>query len=95
MPAKTRIPKFKSEKEEAEWWDAHTGVITGSFLKAKSEGRLRRLPPTRRATKPVTIRLAVDDVETAQLLAERRGLPYQTLIKTLLHQVLEKERVAR
>jgi predicted DNA binding CopG/RHH family protein len=94
MPAKVRIPKFKSEKEEAEWWDAHTDVITKLFLQAKKEGRLRRLPPARGTTKPVTIRLAVGDVETAQELADRRGLPYQTFIKMLLHQALEKERIA-
>jgi hypothetical protein len=94
MPAGVRIPKFKSEKEEAEWWDAHPGVITKLFLQAKKEGRLRRLPPARGTTKSVTIRLAVGDVETAQELADRRGLPYQTFIKMLLHQALEKERIA-
>jgi predicted DNA binding CopG/RHH family protein len=94
MPTKVRIPRFKSEKEEAEWWDAHPDVITKLFLQAKKEGRLRRLPPARGTTKSVTIRLAVHDVETAQELAEKRGLPYQTLIKTLLHQALEKERIA-
>ena len=94
MPAKVRIPRFKSEKEEAEWWDAHPDVITELFLQAKKAGRLKRLPPARGTTKSVTIRLAVNDVETAQELAEKRGLPYQTLIKTLLHQALQKERIA-
>jgi hypothetical protein len=94
MSAKVRIPKFKSEKQEAEWWDAHPEVITRLFLQAKREGRLRRLPPARGTTKSVTIRLAVHDVEKAQELAEKRGLPYQTFIKTLLHQALEKERIA-
>ncbi len=94
MPTNVRIPKFKSEKEEAEWWDAHSDVITELFLRAKKEGRLRRLAPARGTTQSVTIRLAVNDVETAQELAEKRGLPYQTLIKTLLHQALEKERLA-
>jgi predicted DNA binding CopG/RHH family protein len=94
MPAEVRIPRFKSEKEEAEWWDAHTDVITKLFVQAKKEGRLRRLPPARGITKSVTIRLALGDVETAQELAGRRGLPYQTFIKMLLHQALEKERIA-
>jgi len=94
MLAEVRIPKFKSEKEEAEWWDAHPAVITKPFLQAKKEGRLRRLPPARGITKSVTIRLALGDVETAQELAGRRGLPYQTFIKMLLHQALEKERIA-
>lgn len=93
MPAKAQIPNFKSEKEEAEWWDAHPDEITKRFLQAKAEGKLKRLPPVQGATRSVTIRLAVKDVEAAQELAEKRGLPYQTLIKTLLHQALEKERL--
>jgi predicted DNA binding CopG/RHH family protein len=94
MAAKIGVPKFRSEKQEAEWWDAHPEVITALFLKAKKEGKIKRLPVVRRATKPVTIRLPVADVETAQELADKRGLPYQTYIKTLLHQALEHERKA-
>jgi predicted DNA binding CopG/RHH family protein len=44
--------------------------------------------------RPVTIRLAVEDREAAQAAARRLGLPYQTYIKSLLHQGLEKERKA-
>jgi predicted DNA binding CopG/RHH family protein len=94
MATKVQIPNFKSEKEEAEWWDAHPEVITKLFLQAKRAGKLTRLPQARGMTKSVTIRLAVNDVETAQELAEKRGLPYQTFVKMLLHQALEKERMA-
>jgi predicted DNA binding CopG/RHH family protein len=94
MASKIKIPRFKSEKEEAEWWDAHPEVITALFLKAEKEGKIKRLPSVRGATRSVTIRLAVGDVETAQELAEKRGMPYQTYMKALLHQALEKERVA-
>ena len=58
MPTRTRIPHFKSEKEEAEWCDAHPEFIT------------------------------------ARQMAESRGLPYQTYLKGLLHQALERERKA-
>ena len=47
MPAKTRIPAFKSERAEAEWWDAHPEVVTALFLKAKKEGKITRLPVIR------------------------------------------------
>ena len=89
---KVKLPTFKSEKEEAEWWDAHPDVITALFLKAKKEGRIKRLPVVRGATKPVTIRMPIGDIDRAQELAEKRGLPYQTYIKGLLHQALERER---
>ena len=91
MPARIAIPKFKSEREEAQWWDAHPEVVTALFLKAKKEGRLERLPRIRGATKSVTIRMPIADLETAQEIADKRGLPYQTFIKGLLHQALERE----
>jgi len=94
MATKSKMPSFKSEKEEATWWDAHPEVITELFLKAKKAGKIRRLPVVRGATKPVTIRMPIADIETAQDLAEKRGLPYQTYIKGLLHQTLERERKA-
>jgi predicted DNA binding CopG/RHH family protein len=94
MPTRTRIPNFKSEREEAEWWDAHPDVVTALFLKAKKEGKIKRLPVIRGATRSTTIRLPIADIETAQQIAERRGLPYQTYLKGLLHQALERERKA-
>jgi predicted DNA binding CopG/RHH family protein len=95
MATKIVIPRFKSETEEARWWDAHPEVVTALFLKAKKDGRLERLPRIRGATKSVTIRLPIADLETAQEIADQRGLPYQTFIKGLLHQALERENKTR
>jgi len=95
MPTRIAVPKFKSESEEAQWWDAHPEVVTALFLKAKKEGRIERLPRIPGATKSVTIRLPITDLETAQEIADKRGLPYQTFIKGLLHQALERESKTR
>jgi predicted DNA binding CopG/RHH family protein len=54
----------------------------------------QRLPVVRGATKPVTIRMPVADVEVAREIAERQGVPYQTYIKGLLHKALQRERKA-
>jgi predicted DNA binding CopG/RHH family protein len=70
-------------------------VITELFLKARKEGRIKRLPVARGTTKPVTIRMALADIEAAQQLAGKQGLPYQTYIKGLLHQAIERERKVR
>src|ERR1039458_10309938 len=51
MTAKTRIPNFRSEKEEAQWWDAHPEVVTELFIQAKKEGKIKRLPVVRGAAK--------------------------------------------
>ena len=92
MATRSRIPRFKSERQEAEWWDAHPKVITALFLKAKKEGKIKRLPVVRGATKSLTIRVPIADIEAAREIAEKRGLPYQTYIKGLLHQALARER---
>jgi len=50
--------------------DTHPEVVTALFLKAKKEGRIERLPRTRGATKSVTIRMPITDLETAQEIAD-------------------------
>jgi predicted DNA binding CopG/RHH family protein len=72
----TKVPKFKSEAEEAEWWDRTPDFIADRFEKAAKEGLIPRGLPGRGATRSVTIRLAMKDVETAQTLAAKMGLPY-------------------
>jgi predicted DNA binding CopG/RHH family protein len=42
----------------------------------------------------LSIRLPEPDIALAQRLAESKGLPYQTYIKSLLHEALERERAS-
>ncbi len=89
MPAKQiTIPKFRSEAEEAEWWDSHPELATEIMKRAIKSGKARRAVPL----KTVTMRLPVPDIKAAQDLALQKGLPYQTYIKMLLHEALERER---
>lgn len=39
-------------------------------------------------TKPVTIRLNVVDIQRAKKLAKERNMPYQTLLKEIIHKNL-------
>ena len=89
MPRKQiTIPRFRTEAEEAAWWDSHPDMATEIMARAIKAGRARRAVPL----KTVTMRLPVPDLKTAQDLAHRKGLPYQTYIKMLLHEALERER---
>ena len=63
------------------------------IAKTKAPKTTRGLPG-RGSTRPVTIRLATKDVEIAQRLAAKMGLPYQTYIKSVLHQALGRKRKA-
>jgi predicted DNA binding CopG/RHH family protein len=49
----------------------------------------------RPVTRAISIRLPAPDIALAQELAGRKGLPYQTYIKQLLHDALNRERGAR
>ncbi|HEV2445373.1 MAG TPA: hypothetical protein VGS58_05605 [Candidatus Sulfopaludibacter sp.] len=82
-PVMVDTPGFRSEAEEAAWWDRHQGLIADLLLK---HGRRGAVP-----TRNVSVRLPVTDIERARKLAEKRGVGYQTVIKTLLHQALRKE----
>lgn len=42
-------------------------------------------------TRQISIRLGAADLVTASQLAAAKGLPYQTYIKSLLHEALENE----
>jgi predicted DNA binding CopG/RHH family protein len=82
-PVTVDAPEFRSEAEEAEWWDRNRDLIADLLLK---HGRRGAVP-----TKNVSVRLPVTDIERARKLADKRGVGYQTLIKTLLHEALKKE----
>jgi predicted DNA binding CopG/RHH family protein len=48
----------------------------------------------RRESRNITIRMPLADLQAAREMAREKGLPYQTYMKMLLHQALEKERRA-
>ena len=81
-------PKYRTAKEEAEWWDANKAYATRLLKQAIKDDSARRKIDL---TSIVTMRLPDSDVKTARGLAERKGLRYQTYIKMLLHQALQKE----
>lgn len=51
-------------------------------------------PLYRAVTRPVTIRLNAPDLLAARAISKKKGLPYQTYIKMLLHEALERELAA-
>ena len=80
---KVNAPHFRSEAEEAEWWDQHQDLIADLLAK---HGR-RVVEPT----KNISMRLPVADIERARKVGEENGIPYQTVIKNVLHEGLKRE----
>ncbi len=90
-----KIPKFENEADEANWMFENREDLATAFLKAARDGQIRQETLKQRgATPPTTIRLAPEDISRARTLAERRGLRYQTYLKMLIHEALEREEKA-
>jgi len=93
------VPKFATEAEEAKWWDEHMGAVGENLIAAMKSGTAhrggpRRVLQERRESRNITIRMPLTDLQAAREMAQKKGLPYQTYMKMLLHQALEKERRA-
>jgi predicted DNA binding CopG/RHH family protein len=87
-----KIPKFENEADEANWLYENRDGLANAFLQAAQEGRVRQGTLRQRGvTPPTTIRLAAEDISRARVLADRRGLRYQTYLKMLIHEALERE----
>lgn len=84
---KMRIPKFKSEAEEQEFWATADST---EYVDWKDSNRvvLSKLKPS---LKTISLRLPELMIEELKLLANKRDVPYQSLLKIFLAERLEKE----
>jgi predicted DNA binding CopG/RHH family protein len=95
---KLKTPEFKSEAEEARWYEKNQDALLAEFKNAAEDGTLGQGSLAKRGLTPTTtIRLDKRDIELAKRQAEQRGLRYQTYLKMLIHQALRDEgpRVSR
>ena len=102
-PTKRIVPAFATEAEEAEWWHTNRNAHGKELLAAVKSGKaqiltneklLARLAASKKAPAPVVaLRIPAADLALARKQAEKKGLPYQTYIKSLLHETLaEREK---
>lgn len=89
------IPKFASEQEEARWWASTEGrrfVKEQSVLTKEATGGGSKLVAklARASTVQIALRLPTPDLAKAREIAERKGIGYQTLLKMLVHEGLER-----
>jgi predicted DNA binding CopG/RHH family protein len=88
-----RIPKFKNEDEEREFWATHSPLDYFDRKNAKRPA----FPNLKPSLKSISIRLPADMLEELKVLANKRDVPYQSLAKMYLARqiALERERVKR
>ncbi|MGH9615457.1 MAG: hypothetical protein ACRD28_01865 [Acidobacteriaceae bacterium] len=93
MAKKLISPKFESEDEEAKWWPKQEDKLADAFEQVAADGTLNRSLRGKQtgAIAPTTIRLNPGDIEQARKQALRKGLKYQTYLKMLIHEALQKE----
>lgn len=72
-----KIPKFKNEDEEAEFWNTHDSTDYIDWSKAVRV----RFPNLKPSSTPISIRLPSYMVSELKVKANRLDIPYQTLIK--------------
>lgn len=83
---KKEIPKFKNE-EEREFWATHDSADYLDWSKSDTI-TLPKLKPT---LKTISLRLPETIIEEIKLLANKRDVPYQSLIKIFLAERVEQE----
>jgi predicted DNA binding CopG/RHH family protein len=94
------VPVFSTEAREAQWWYQNRNTHGKQLLAAVKNGeaqvltkeKLRtRIAASKKTPAPVVaLRIPEADLALARKQAERKGLPYQTYIKSLLHETLSE-----
>lgn len=89
------VPVFSSEAEEAAWWFRNRKTVEANLIEAMEAGKAgsgtaQRLTAEARQSRNVTIRMHASEIERARRQAERKGVGYQTYIKLVLREALNK-----
>ncbi len=81
------IPEFKSEKEEREFWAENDSSDFIDWNKSESVS----FPKLKPSTKTISLRLPESLLNEIKLVAHKRDVPYQSLIKIILKERIDEE----
>ena len=84
---KKRLPKFKNEEQERKFWASHDSA---DYLEWR-RGKRVVLPNLRPTLRTISLRLPQPMIERLKLLANKRDVPYQSLLKMFVAERLEAE----
>jgi predicted DNA binding CopG/RHH family protein len=83
-----KVPKFKSEEDERKFW----ATADSTEYLDWTQGKRKKLVQLKPSLKTISPRLPVSMIEDLKVLANRRDVPYQSLLKVFLAERLERER---
>ncbi|KKQ41154.1 MAG: hypothetical protein US60_C0046G0005 [Microgenomates group bacterium GW2011_GWC1_37_8] len=84
MKSLKKIPRFKTEKQEREFWQS----VDSSDYVDYSKLEKWSFPNLKLTSRPVTIRIPESILEKVKIKANRMDMPYQTLIKQFIYKGL-------
>ncbi len=91
MPnTKKRVPKFKTEDDERRFWATADST---EYVEWES-GKRKKLVHLKPSLRTISLRLPVSIIEDLKVLANRRDVPYQSLLKVFLAERVAQERRA-
>ena len=80
MSKPKKIPEFKTETEERAFWESHDSADYLDWQQAKPVV----LPKLKPSTKTISLRLPEALLDRIKIEANKRDMPYQSLIKAWL-----------
>ena len=91
-----KLPRFRSEKKEAEFWGKHDLTdyledLNEVPFHIKLSGTLKSKLFSRRQKKLLTLRLEQGQIDAAKLVASNKSIPYQTLIRMWIMEGINRE----
>ena len=82
-----KLPKFKNEDEERDFWATHDSTDYFDWSKAK-----RVIFPNLQLTKrPISLRITNSLLAKVKMIANKKDMPYQTLMKQYVSKGVEQE----
>ena len=84
---KKALPKFKNEEAEREFWAKHDSTDFIDWRRAKRT----TLPNLKPSSQTISLRLPKPMLDRLKQLANKRDVPYQSLLKMFVADRLEAE----
>jgi len=84
---KKKLPHFKTEDQEREFWSKSDSTKYIDWSKAEKT----ILPNLKPSTKKISLRLPETMIDELKLLANKRDVPYQSLLKIFLSEKIDQE----
>jgi len=81
------VPTFKNENQEREFWASHDSADYIDWRRADNV----RLASLRPSTRTISIRLPQPMIDRLKVLANKRDVPYQSLLKMYVAEKIEEE----